>query len=228
MSSLFLDLKDRTRVVDFLWDVLPYLPKDNLVRTRAEAVIREIANGEKVSAEALADLAKTVGRATYVPRIAVKRYVRTGSGADEEWRRMAAAVSNSTEHLLERFKGGVGAASLDDVLEHEESSTALREVERMEIAEVRKHVLPTIWIEKRDDIKREAKDVERELEAVEKHLKALRKIAFNEPSAPEDEIVAKIEAYEDRLYFAGEELQPEKIAAEIAAYQEQVALPAEE
>ena len=127
MSSFFLDLNDRTRVVDFLAEVLPYLPSDSLVRTRAEAVMSEMANGKKVSKEALADLAKTVGRATYVPRVAVRRYVTDGAGAEEEWRRVAAAVRGSTRHLLERFRAGVGGTSLEAILAHEESHTALRE-----------------------------------------------------------------------------------------------------
>ena len=228
MSSFFLDLKDRTRVIDFLAEVLPYLPQDNLVRTRAEAVLSEVANGKNVSKEALADLAKTVGRATYVPRIAVRRYVADGDGAEEEWRRVAAAVRGSTRHLLERFKASVGGTSLEGILAHEESDTALREEERLEIDEVRRHVLPSIWIEKGGEMKEIAKDIERGLEAIEKHLADLRRIAFDEPSAPQDEIVLKIELIEDRLFFAGEEVPPEKIAQEVKAYQEQVALPVEE
>ncbi len=228
MSSLYLDLKDRTRVVDFLWEVLPFLPADNLVRTRAEAVIREVENGEKVSKEALADLAKTVGRATWVPRIAVKRYLKTGAGAEEEWRRVAAAVSNSTEHLLNRFRDDVEAASIDEVLGHADSPLAFRDVERMEIAEVRLHVLPTIWIDKRNEIEDQAEKAERELDGIEKALKKLHAIAYSDPRAPEREIVAKVEEFEDRLLFAGEELDPKHIEAEVASYREQIALPAEE
>jgi hypothetical protein len=221
MSSFFLDLNDRLRVIDFIEEALPYLPADNLVRVRAAGVVREIADGEKVSKEALADLAKTVGRATYVPRVAVRRYVSNGGGAGEEWRRVVAGVSRSTGHLLERFRGGTGAVSLKDVLAHEASGSALRELERLEIEAVRAQILPAMWIEDQKKIGEIAKEVERELEACEAHLKTLRSIAFDEPNAPQDEIVLKIEQFEDRLYFAGEEIPPEKIAQEVKGYREE-------
>jgi hypothetical protein len=198
------------------------------VRVRAEEVIREINDGEKVSREALAELAKTVARATWVARIATKRFIKTDVGGKEEWRRVAAAVSNSTEHLLERFKAGVHAISIDEVLEHEESSLAFYDAERMEIAEVRKYVSPLLWTEHQKDMTREAKEAKQLLEAVEKEIKTLRALAVDEPTAPEREIVSKVVHFEDRLYFAGEELDPKKIEAEITAYQEQIALPVEE
>jgi len=221
MSDLYLDLHDRIAVIDFIMDVVEYLPAGHDVRERAEKIIRDIEDGNEVSAEALTDAVRDVGRAVWVPRVTTRRYMRTTEGQHDEWRRVVAAVSNSTAHLLERFRAGTKKDSIEEVLAHEESSSAFHDKERFEISEVQRHVHPTMWHEKRHDLEGNARQVEPELRGLEKAIDELRELGFSTEAILDEEIISKIERLEDRLYFEAEELNAERIQEEIKLYREQ-------
>lgn len=227
MSDLYLDLRDRTAVVDFIMDVIEFLPADHDVRVRAEKIIQDIEDRKEVSAEALTDTAREVGRVTWVPRVTIKRYLRTTEGQHDEWRRVVAAVSNSTAHLLERFRAGTKKDAIDEVLAHEESSSAFHEKERFEISEVQRHVHPTVWHEKRKDLEDHARQADAELRELEKKIDELRELGFSTEAIPDEEIISKIERLDDRLYFEAEELSAERIQEDIALYREHKEIPPE-
>lgn len=228
MSDLYLDLRDRIAVVDFITDIMTYLPADHDVRVRAEKVVQDIEDRREVSAEALASVAREMARATWVPRVTTKRYVQTPDGQRDEWRRVVAAVSNSTAHLLERFRAGTKRDSIEEVLNHEESSSAFHDGERFEIKEVQRHVLPTIWHEKREDLATNAKEAEAEFREIERRIVELRELGFSTDAISDAEIVSKVERLEDRLYYEAEVLNPERIEEEIALYREQKEIPPEQ
>lgn len=221
MSDFYLDLQSRVAVLDFLLDAVEYLPGDDPVRERATKMIEDIENKASVSTEALASVARDVGRAAWVPRVALRRYLRTADGQREEWRKVVAAVSNSTAHLLERFRAGTKRDSVDEVLAHEESGTAFRDLERTEINEVRTHIHPLMWHEKKKDLQSHAGEIADELRILENKITELRDLGFSTTAIDDGEIASKIARLEDRLYFEGEELNPERINEEIKLYREQ-------
>jgi len=224
MSDLYLDLRDRLAVIDFILQETEYLdPKDPL-RIEANQTLEDISAHESISMEDLADLARRVGRETWVPRVAVERYVATPDGADEEFRRIASSVSKSTGHLLERARLGRKPKSLTDILRDDSSKVAFGDSERIEIEELRSHILPSLWHEKRDEMKKLVAEADETLREIEMRIKALRELAFSSP-ALESELKSKIERLEDRLYFEGEVLNPERMDEEVALYREEKALP---
>jgi hypothetical protein len=126
-------------------------------------------------------------------------------------------VSDSTGHLLQRFRHGTQCASLDDTLAHEESASAFRAHERAEIAEVLCHVHASLWQRKRQDLERERAQEALRLQQITQRLNALRDIA---PmlTAEQNELYDKLAAWEDELYFLGRPLHLEELDEEIRYY----------
>jgi hypothetical protein len=226
MSDLYLDLKDRVAMVDFMLDAVEYV-ESNPLHERVSHLADAALHGGDVSTEALEEAAREVARASFPARIAVKRYIKTSEGKAEEWRRIVAAVSNSTGHLLERFRSGIPGGSLDDVLSHEESGLALRDAERLEINEVRSHALASLWRDKKTDLAASANEAKTLLDTDEGILAALRRFAFDRPSPNADEIESKVRHYEDRIYYEGEEVDPEILQQEVVFYRNEQELAEE-
>lgn len=224
MPGFYLDLRDREQVLDFILGALEYLEASHSVRKNADHLLDDIEQHERVSMEELATLARKVARAAFPRREAVERYIETPDGREHEWRKVVAAVSNSTGHLLERFRERTLAVSLEDVLKHEDSDIAFSEKERVEIQEVRRHILPVMYRERRTELQIYEQEAERNLEAIEERIKILRDLAFETPTV-EREIIGKIEAWEDRLYYEGEVLNTDSLDQEITYYKEAHALP---
>lgn len=218
MSDFFLDLRDKPRVIDFLVDDLELAPAK--IRPEAEKWIRAYHDNEKVPTDKLADFAKRFAWAIWPARFAMKRYFET-EGADEEWRRVLAAVRPSTAHLLKRFGAGIKAATLDDVLKHAEADVALRDGDRVEIEEVRKHLRQDYWREKKKTLAVLMKDGEREAKAYQDRIAKLRDLALAMPRGFQDEIFSKLTRYEDRILFENEVVPLEILDDEVKYYTEQ-------
>jgi hypothetical protein len=140
---------------------------------------------------------------------------------------VVAAVSNSTAHLLERFRAGTKKDAIDEVLAHEESSSAFHDKERFEISEVQRNIHHTMWHEKRKDLENHARKADAELRELEKKIDELRELGFSTEAIPDEEIISKIERLDDRLYFEAEELSAERIQEEIVLYREHKEIPPE-
>jgi len=219
MKDLYLDLRDKPRVVDFL--VLAGAYADAKDRKAAEKLVKDYQEGRMASVETLADSARKLAYATWPARYAVQHYL-THEGSEEEWTRVTSAVRPSTAHLMKRFRAGVKAKTLDEVLNHEDAQTALRDEDEMiEIAEVRSHVREDFWKGKKETLAVLMKDAERELAGYRKRLDALRTLAAVFPPAMQDEVLSKVNTYEDRIVFEGELLPLELLDEEIAYYTDQ-------
>jgi len=219
MNELYLDLRDRPRVIDFL--VLAGAYADAKGRTAAGKIVKDYQDGKALSSETLADAARKLAYATWPARYAVRQFL-TGEGSEEEWQMVTAAVRPSTAHLMKRFRAGVKAKTLDEVLNHEDAQTALRDEDEMiEIAEVRSHVREDFWMAKKDTLSVLVKGAERELAGYRKRLESLRTLAAAFPPAMQDEVLSKVNAYEDRIVFEGELIPLEVLDEEIAYYTDQ-------
>jgi hypothetical protein len=218
MSDLFLDLRDKVSVVDFLVENLEYAPAKE--RTMAEKAIRAYEEGEKVPTDKLAETARKFAAAAWPARYALDRFFRE-EGADEEWRRVLSAVRPSTAHLLNRFRDVHETASLDEALGHAEADVALRDEERIEIEEVRKHVRHDFWKEKKKALDLLVKEGADHFQGYVHRLGKLRDIAVTLPRGLQDEAFSKIAHYEDRILFEGEVVPFELIDQEIAYYVDQ-------
>lgn len=221
---MFLDLRNRFAVLDFLVDTVEYFPDNHPMRLRVALIVQDDSDGTPVSREALAEMARDIGKTSWSARVLLRRYLHTPEGAEEEWRRVLSAVSTSTSHLLARFRQGVDGKSLEDVLDHEESWMAFREQERLEISEVRKHILPLIWKENQKRFAVHIGPLESRLAEIVEQINELRELGFSTTTVDDGEVVAKIARYEDRMYYEGQEINPEVIEEELAYYRQQKAL----
>ncbi len=225
MSDFYLDLKDKPAVIDFLVDHLDYSPP--VARTAAEKIIKQYEDGAKLPTDRLAEAARQYARAIYPARFAVKRFFGH-EGKEDEWQAILAAVRPSTAHLLKRFRNGVKAESLDEVLRHSESEIALRPEERIEIAMVRKQLHHGYWREHHKALGRMVKDGELELKGYLDRFAKLRELAMDLPRNLQDEIMSKLARYEDRVYFECELVPLEILDEEIKYYVEQKELAPDE
>lgn len=221
----FLDLKNRDLTLDFIVEHVAYLPETD--RRRVLETVEKIHAGERMTQQGLTELAWRVGKKSWPARRALEAFLKTKSGCDEEWRMTVAAVSNSTAYLLERFRHGTKCTTLDETLGHEESSSAFRDVEQREIAEVRRHVRETIWRLQQKEMASLLAQQTALLQAIQIRLDALRELADATP-AIQDEVLSKIARFEDDLYFAGKELDVKRLDAEVAYYREAKELPVQE
>ncbi|MBI4138707.1 hypothetical protein HY479_00975 [Candidatus Uhrbacteria bacterium] len=214
----FLDLRDTPRVVDALVEAIPFA--DGKLKADAETWVKDYRDGTRLDREKLAAMARKVARATWPARAAVMRHF-AHEGADTEWTTLNAAVRPSTAHLIKRVRRAVDAGTIDELLRHAESDTALRDEERLEIAEVRKHVHEDFWKEHGKTLAPTIRDQERVLEGYDKRLDALRETAAVFPPALQDEVFSKINRYEDRILFGLESVPMEILDKEVQYYKEQ-------
>jgi hypothetical protein len=218
MSDLFLDLRDRPAVIDFLVENLDYAPPKD--RAKAAEFIKAYGEEKRIPTDKLAEAARLLAIAAWPARYAMNRFFRE-EGADEEWERLTASIRPSTAHLLKRFRQASGTESLDATLEHAEADTALHDAERLEITEVRQHLRQDYWREKSNNLALLKKDGEAHLGGYLHRLGKLRDLAVTLPRNLQDEVFSKLQHYEDRIFFEGELVPLEILDEEIKYYIDQ-------
>ena len=225
MSDFFLNLADRTRVMDFLAGNVTYAPDRD--RIPAEKAFHTLEEGERLPKEKLAEAARRLAIATWPARYAIGRFFET-EGREEEWRRVLAAVRPSTAHMLKRFRSETNLSGLDEVLAHEDSNVAFHDEERFEISEVRVHVRQEYWKERADTLTVLAEAGQKELKGYLGRFTQLRDLASSLPPNLQDEVFSKLAHYEDRIFFEGRVVAMEVLDEEIKYYREQKELGVEE
>ncbi len=225
MSDLYLNFKDKPRVIDFLVEYLDYAPAKD--KAAAEKIIQDYHDGKKLAVEKLADAVRKFATAAWPARFAINRYFAE-EGKEVEWERILAAVRPSTAHLLKRSRNGRKDHSLDKVLGQAESEIAFQEAERYEIAEVRKQLRHDYWRDKYKTLGVFVKDGELELQGYIERLDKLRELAVDMPADQQREIFSKIERFEDRILFEGEVVPLQILDEEILYYAEQKELAPDE
>jgi hypothetical protein len=218
MSDLYLNLRDKVRVIDFLAEHLEYATP--AVRKEAEQWIQAYEDEEKVHTDKLAEVARSFAWAIWPARYAVNRYFST-DGSEEEWVRVLDSIRPSTAHILKRFRRDTAAKNLDETLTHIESDVAFTDGDRREIAEVREHLRQDAWKTKQDSFEILRKEGERLVQSYRNRLSALRELMVELPRSLQDEVVLKVERYEDRILFEGEAMPLETFDEEIKYYTEQ-------
>lgn len=218
MSDLYLDLRDKPRVVDFLVEAAPYAKDKD--RADADKAVKSYQDGEHVATDKLAETARKLSIATWPARYAVRHFFGH-EGAEQEWEGVLAAVRPSTAHLMKRVRKATKAATLDEVLRHEDAASALRDEEAREIDLARMHIREDCWKMNNASLAKIVKDGERERDGYVKRLRQMREIAEGLPLVLQDEVFSKMKHYEDRVMFAGEVVPFEILDEEIKYYTEQ-------
>ncbi len=220
MSALFLDLRDKRRVINFLIEHLEYSSSQQQVVV--QPWIQAYEEGKKVPTDALAEATRKFAADIWPVRYALEHFFATPAGQDKEWRRVVASIRPSTAHVMKRFHLGTAAtASLDTTLNHPESEAAFREEERQEISGVRQHLRIDYWRKNKSTLKTLLATGRAELALRQTRLKTLRNLGLDLPRSLQDEVFSKILHYDDRLLFEGELIPLEILDEEIKYYTEQ-------
>lgn len=218
MSTLHLDLHDKARVVDFIAEYSEYSAVDE--RAMAQELAKAYADGQKVATNALAQATRKLAISAWPARYAIDAYFAE-KGADEEWERVLSAIRPSTAHLLKRFRQGTDAASLDEVLNHEDAHTVIKEEESLEISEIRRYVRIQFWQQEQKKMESFLKEGKKLMDAYAERLGRLRELAVELPSSLQNDVFAKLTHYEDKILYAGEVVPLEILDQEVQYYKEQ-------
>lgn len=218
MSTLHLDLHDKARVIDFIAEYSDYSAPEE--RKTAQELATAYSDGKKVATDALAQATRKLAISAWPARYAVDAYFAE-KGAEEEWERVMSAIRPSTAHLLKRFRQGTDASSLDEVLNHEDAHTAVKEEEVLEISEIRRHVRIQFWQQEKNKIESFLKEGKKLMDAYAERLGRLRELAIELPSSLQNDVFAKLTHYEDRILYAGEVVPLEILDQEVQYYKEQ-------
>lgn len=218
MSDLFLDVRNHPRVVDFLQDGLAYA--EGPEREAAEKLIQVYQDGGKLSTSTLADAALKLGKAIWPARQAVRRWIKQ-EASDQEWSQVIAMVRPSTSHLVHRLRKATGAKHVDELLQHPEAELAIQEEEREEIARIREHILAEVWKKQREHLSLYVEEAQAELRGYLRRFGMLRDLASELPEVFSQEVMAKLERFEDTVFFQGEMMAMEALDDEIRYYTDQ-------
>jgi len=221
MIERHLDLRDRNAVIDFLDENAGYLPEAD--RKPYERAVADAEDGNKITTERLADLAKNLAAATWAERRALADHL-AGEGADAEWEVLIEAVRPTTKLLLQRLHKNALGQSVDAVLASSDASMAIHEEEETEITLLRPELRRTLWASSAKKLAKAVDGKEAELEAMRKRLKRLRDYA-NKPSRIQEQLRAKLDALEDRIYFGNESIPVETMDAELRFDIEDLEIP---
>jgi len=222
MESLYLDLRDKTAMAGFLqhWSDLA----DDEVRGQAEDIVRSLDQGEELSAGEVAEAVSEFARDVWPARYALARFFNK-EGALIEWDTVVKAVRRSTAQLMLRFRDTAGFEGLDEMLEHADLDTVLRDEEVHEIQEVRHHVCEDYYRSHKKQLVPLMDEARRLLSVFDGKISELRHTAEGLPALLQEELYSKITRYEDRVLYAGGYVPSETLDEELKYYREQEALP---
>ncbi len=214
--------RDPIAIADFMESVLEFVPEAD--REPYQALIDEVRSGQAPAVERLAEAAKNLAAVTWPARRGLQRFL-SEMGAEIEWEAVLEAVRPTTATLLKRLRKHVGVKTLDETLADPQASYAIHEREEIEISMVRQEVQGHLWEEHQEALAPLVDEAKSELGALRKRLKLLREQA---PAmrGQEELARAKVDAFEDRVYFGGEAIPLEVLDAELAFDREDREIPA--
>lgn len=221
MPETSLDLRNALFVTDFIDSTVEYLPEKD--RAPYVKLAEDLHDKKKVKPEIMAEMAKNLGAATWPARQALKRFLET-TGVEMEWDAVVKAVRPTTALLLKRLRKNADAKTLDETLKSSDAPMAIHQSEEMEISLVREEVRIELFQEHRKNLASVIKEAQVELEAMKKRLKQLRDIAGKIPKE-QSLILSKLEHYEDRIYFGGENIPLDVLDKEVGYFKEDEAIP---
>jgi hypothetical protein len=211
MIDRHLDLQNRLAVLDFIDENVGYLPAT--ARKPYAQIVEDVEDGKKITDERLADVGKNLAVATWAARTALRTHL-DGAGAKEEWVALIDAVRPTTKLLLTRLHKNAPEENVDTVLKSADASIAFHAEEETEIDLLRSEIRVGLWEKLQKPLAKSVAAKEAEFEAMRQRLKRLREYA-NVPSRIQDQLRAKVDTLEDRVYFGGESIPIESLDAEL-------------
>lgn len=213
MPERLLNLNDSTVVCDFIESVLGYLPEKD--RKPYEATVEETREqGQAVTPERLAEMAKNIGAVTWPKRRALARFIET-VGAELEWEGVVKHVRPSTATLLKKLRKDSGAGSLAETLTHSDASYLLKPDQEIEIKMIRDEVRSDLYEDHQEALEPLVEEAQSELEAMKKRLKHIREQADAVSGTQQIAYFEKLADLEDKIYFGGEAVPLEVLDAEV-------------
>lgn len=217
MPEFFLDLENRSRVLRFLIEYMPFASDE--IRTQAKAIIeKNESDPSSVSEEELAAHARSLALNIWPMRFAIEQFL--DEEPQKEWEIVVKAVRPETKAHLNKLKNEYSTNSLEEFLSNSEIDSILNEDEKLEIDSVRREARLVIRNDE-ESIKDIIPEGEDELDIYIEKFDQLRELASLLTGALQDEAFSKLRNYEDRILFEGENMAFEILDQEIAYYREQ-------
>lgn len=219
-----MDLNNKARLVDFLSEWAGLASKDT--SAKADAAVRGYDDGKVEDAVPLMLLTKATAIEIWPIRFALNRFFEE-EGALIELDKIEKTVRKSTAHLIERFRRNSGCRSVGEMLAHGDFDMSFREEERNEVEQVRHHIREDYWKEHAKTLDKLVEEGKELLEIFQDKMESLRLIAEGLPALLQEELYAKVNRFEDQMYYKGQSISSEILDQELAYYKEQEALPIE-
>ncbi|MFA6161374.1 MAG: hypothetical protein WC766_04340 [Patescibacteria group bacterium] len=224
MEGLFLNIKDRNQLVDFLAEWSGFASTET--QQKSDELVRAYDEGEKTDKTELVEFVTELAKEVWSVRFALTRFFKE-EGALIEWDRVLQAVSKSTAHLMERFRKDSGCGGVDCVLDHEDVDMTLHDDERHEIEKVRHHLMQDYWTSHPKTLEPLLEEGRELQKGYEKRLSDLQALTDGWPALLAEEVNAKVKSYQDEIYFKGNVVPLQTLDEELAYYTEQKELPVE-
>jgi len=224
MEDIYLDLSDSTEMINFLSRWLAF--SSGKIHSHADSFITDYDDGKVVQEVELANFVREFARGVFPVRYALDLHFNEG-GSAEEWSKVEKAVSRSTAHLLSRFRKMSEVSTLNELFQHDDFDITFGEERRVEIEQVRHHVLEDYWAANKNSLQSMVDDGEVVLNKFENIIQKMRDCAAGLPTLLQEELYSKITRFEDRVYYQGEVVPLQMLEEELAYYQDQKELPIE-
>lgn len=199
----YLSLRDPEAIADFIESVVEYLPAEE--RSTYEALEQMVLEKQPMDPLGLQEQIMALGVQTWVPRRAVDLYTKTMPGAAREWQKFEESLRPATLFLIARVRRNTSAMTLEEALRTGEADYALDEDERVEIELLQLEIRIELWLEDQEKLASFIREAQEELEAIQKRLNVFRAYLKRLLDSKErDELLAKFEDIEERLFLLNE------------------------
>ncbi len=210
----YLSLQDPEAVADYIESVIELVPERS--RQEYEALQAKVLSGAALDPEELAQKIQTLGLLVWVPKRAVSLYTKTLEGAAEEWRKLDESLRPATSFLLSRIRRNTGAMTVEEAVLSGDGEYGLYEEQRDEIEALLAEIAIELWQEQQPKLTAQVKEAQEELDAIRKRLMVFkRSLERIEDKKEKEAAEAKLEAYEEQIFFLGEMVPLEVLDQEL-------------
>lgn len=210
----YLSLNDPEGIADFMESVIEYLPRKE--RADYEALEQMVLEKQPMDPLGLQEQLMALGVHTWVPRRAVDLYTKTMPGAAREWQKLEESLRPTTLFLVSRVRRNTSAMTIEEALRTGEAEYAFDEEERVEIQLLQLEIRIELWLEDQDALKPFVREAQEELEAIQQKMQSFRvQVKRLADSKERDELLAKQEEVEERLFLLTETIPLELLDQEL-------------
>lgn len=207
-------------MLDFLDQYLPLVPEGEA--SAFHVLIHEASQGKSVPLNRLRTSARALATWVFAPRVALKAFTKTNVGIKAEWDLLLEHARPATVFLLARLQAQHPDVSVGEALSSTDAAYLIHDEQEMELKALCPEILILLWQAHKKTLQKEVDKGQNILKDLERRLRILRLQASQMDEENREQGFARIDRFEDRIYFGAEVLPLEMLDQEIAANEEQL------